>query len=292
MSVDNATPVADSGTTIDRQGSVDVNGRTVRYFTSSGFGEDRSPVVLVHGTGGSTYSHFPFLFPMLATAQPVISVDLATPDGPPEEGAVRLAEQVAAVIEETAGGRPVTLAGYSLGSVVAAATAASRPDLAGGLIMFSGWLKTDAQQRLRNDLWHRLRADDPDALRSFHVYCAFSAGFLAVCAPSDIEALIASAPFDDDTAKQMEINRAVDLTPIVGDIACPTLIVAGTEDQMTPYRQSKALFGAITDARFTDVTSGHAMVLERPAEMLHLATTFNADPHRFPAGTILPRRHP
>jgi pimeloyl-ACP methyl ester carboxylesterase len=289
-----STPVVAAGTAANVQtGSIEVGDDEVRYHDSVGEGAGRSPVVLVHGTGGSTRQHFSFIFPMLATAQRVVSIDLATPAGDPADGPARMAEQVAAVIEEVLPGRQVALTGYSLGAVVAATTAAHRPELVDKLVLLAGWLRTDAQQRLRNDVWRALRRpEDHDTLRRFSVFCSYSPLFLSLCGPDDVAGLLAGVTFDDSTAQQMEMNRTVDLTELAPRISCPTLVVAGTDDQMTPRRQAKRLFGAIEDARYTEITSGHAMVIERPAELVHLVTTFNQAPGRHPAGSILPAQRP
>ncbi|MGR6919878.1 alpha/beta fold hydrolase [[Actinomadura] parvosata] len=286
------TLAATAGGVNENHGSLHLHDLEVNFFDSAEERGDLPPIVLVHGTGGSTRSHFGFLFPMLAARQRVVAVDLATPQGPPEEGTARMAEQVQAVIEKVLPGRPVTLAGYSLGAVVAATAAGTRPDLVGGLVLMAGWLKTDAQQKLRNDVWRALRQSDAEALRRYQAFCAFSAPLLAMLSEGEIEALVSSFRTDDVMAAQMEINRHVDLTEIAPKITCPTLIVAGTDDLMTPFRQSKRLFGAIADARYTEITSGHAMVVERPAELVHLIAAFNADPNEYPAGATLPARRP
>jgi pimeloyl-ACP methyl ester carboxylesterase len=284
----------EAGTTsTPRSGTVRVAGVDVRYHDTAGERAGTAPVVLVHGTGGSTQGHYSYVFPMLGTAQRVVSVDLVTPDVAPEEGPARLAEQVAAVIEEVLPGRPVTLVGYSLGSVVATVVAATRPELVDKLVLFAGWLKTDAQQQLRNDVWQALRdSGDLATFGRYVTYCAFSAPFLDLMGREGVGMLVAGAASDDATAAQMRMNREVDLTDLVGRVVCPTLVVAGTDDQMTPPRQSKRLFAAIENARYTEVTSGHGMVAERAAELVHLVTTFNQDPERHPAGSILPVRKP
>jgi pimeloyl-ACP methyl ester carboxylesterase len=274
-----------------REGGLDVDGLTVGFADSLNGRPGKAPIVLVHGTGGSTRRHFPFLFPMLAAEQRVVSVDLATPEEDPAGGPERLAAQVRAVLDAVLPGERVTLVGYSLGAVVAAVTAASAPEQVGSLVLCAGWMRTDRQQTLRNDVWHALRST-PEALARFHVFCAYSAPFLALRTPAELEQLLAAARSDDDTARQMQINRAVDLTEVAPRIACPTLVVAGSDDQMTPARQGKRLFGAIPDARYTEITSGHAMVAERGAELVHLVNTFSADPTRYPAGSTLPPRRP
>jgi pimeloyl-ACP methyl ester carboxylesterase len=274
-----------------REGVVDVDGLEVRWYDSAREPENTSPVVLVHGTGGSTLKHFSFLFPMLAAQQRVVALDFATPDGDPADGPEVFARQVLAVLDEVLPGRQVTLVGYSLGAVVAAVAAAKAPESVSALVLCAGWFKTDTQQRLRNDVWQELRAT-PDALARYQMFCAFSASSLAMFPPAAVEAMLPMFYADDDTAKQMLINRSVDLTDIAPQITSATLIVSGTDDIMTPARQGKRLFGAIPDARYTEVTSGHAMVTERGAELVHLINAFSADPHRHPAGTVLPPRRP
>lgn len=273
------------------EAELEVDGMPVRYVDSQRERPGSAPVVLVHGTGGSTRRHFPFLFPMLAAEQRVVSVDLATPYVEPARGPEHLASQVRAVMEQVLPGRRATLVGYSLGAVVAAVAAAAEPDAVGALVLCAGWMRTDVQQRLRNDVWHSLRGT-PHALARYHVFCAYSAPYLALRTPGDLELLLAGAQSDDDTAQQMLINRDVDLTAIATRITSPTLVIAGRDDQMTPARQGKRLFGAIPDARYTEVTSGHAMVAERGAELVHLINAFSAAPTRYPAGSILPPRRP
>ena len=78
---------------------VEVNGTTVTYHEAGQSNRDYPPIVMVHGSSGSTAGHFGFLFPMLATRHRVISIDLANPikAGEPLE-LTMLEEQVVAVI--------------------------------------------------------------------------------------------------------------------------------------------------------------------------------------------------
>ena len=59
--------------------------------------------------------------------------------------------------------------------------------------------------------------------------------------------------------------EGVDLTPRLGGIRCPTLIVAGERDLMFPIEQSRALAEAIPGARLEIVPGApHGMVVENP----------------------------
>lgn len=69
--------------------------------------------------------------------------------------------------------------------------------------------------------------------------------------------------------------EGVDLTPRLGEIRCPALIVAGELDAMFPPEQSRALAGAIPDARLETVPGApHGMVVENPDAVARLLLDF------------------
>ena len=114
-------------------GEVTVDGVTVRYRVA-GPKNDRTPLVLVHGTAGSIDGHFGYIFPMMSYRQRVIALDWSEPAGDRLELA-QLVAQVRAVIEDAVPEGPVTLLGYSLGACVAAQTAAEMPGKVENLIL-------------------------------------------------------------------------------------------------------------------------------------------------------------
>ncbi|HVG10906.1 MAG TPA: alpha/beta hydrolase [Thermoanaerobaculia bacterium] len=71
--------------------------------------------------------------------------------------------------------------------------------------------------------------------------------------------------------------QGVDLTPHLGDIRCPALIVAGERDLMFPLEQSRALAEAIPGARLEVVPGApHGMVVENPDATARLLLDFIA----------------
>lgn len=69
--------------------------------------------------------------------------------------------------------------------------------------------------------------------------------------------------------------EGVDLTPRLGDIRCPALIVAGERDLMFPPEQSRALAEAIPGARLEVVPGApHGMVVENPDVTARLLLDF------------------
>jgi pimeloyl-ACP methyl ester carboxylesterase len=54
-----------------------------------------------------------------------------------------------------------------------------------------------------------------------------------------------------------------------GSVACPTVIVQGSRDAMTPLRGAQALATAIAGAKLTVLEgAGHMLLTERPDEVL------------------------
>nr|WP_237421918.1 alpha/beta hydrolase [Gordonia sp. SID5947] len=245
---------------------------------------------MVHGTGGSTDTHYPFIFPMLAGPQRVLSIDLADPGSPILE-LRQLEEQVIGVLEEVRADS-VTLVGYSLGAVVATSVAGQRSDLVDNLITIAGWAKTDGHQLLRNNIWRRTKNSAPVACAEFSAFTAYSPGFLRQL-PAEYQSFLVDAmKYDDFGCRQMDLNRKIDITDLAGKVTADTLVIACRDDYMVPPHHSRELFSIIDNARYTEVRSGHGVVLERPAELVHVISVFNAAPRAHPAGTMIAELKP
>jgi len=271
-------------------GFAEVNGTKVPFEDSINEGDGRAPIVLVHGTGGSPATHFGYVYPMLASRGRVIAITLVDPAG---RGTHELhisdfVAQVAAVMRHVLPATPAVLVGYSLGAVVAAVVAAEHPDLIESLVLVSGWAHTDTQQILRNDVWRELRSSGTDLIKEYSVFCAFGGPFLASKTREEIQPAIDAVVITPFTEAQMDLNRRIDIRESLGTVTAPTLIVASTHDQMVPVRHQKYLLGAIDDARYTEISSGHAVVFERPAELIAVIEKFIAAPAAHPAGSHIP----
>lgn len=270
---------------------IDVNGVSVTYHEAGQANTATAPIVLVHGSSGSTMGHFGFIFPMLAVRHRVISLDLAMPVKAGEKLELEHIEaQVLAVIKAACGDTPVTLLGFSLGAVVAGFTAARHPETVKNLVLLAGWAKTDTMMTFFNRTWFALRRAGVPEIADYTIYAAFGAPFLA---DKTVEMMTAGAmPLDDFVDAQMELNARIDISDLVGQIKSKTLVIAGTHDQMVAKHHCRQLFGMIDDARYAEVASGHAVVFERAAEVTRLVDRFNMNPDEYAAGDSIPAIKP
>ncbi|MBN2476473.1 MAG: alpha/beta fold hydrolase [Pirellulales bacterium] len=61
--------------------------------------------------------------------------------------------------------------------------------------------------------------------------------------------------------------RRPDMTPMLGQIDCPTLVVVGEQDAISPPGEMRELARAIPRARFAEIPNcGHMSPMEKPAE--------------------------
>jgi len=223
-----------------------------------------APLVLVPGLSGSVAHDFDFLAPMLARRREVIAVDLEPGDP---------VAQLAAAAPDGA-----TLLGYSLGATVAAGYAAAQPARVGSLILVSGWLAPSAKLLAYAGLWSTIHDD-------------------AVLAEVARQSMYSAAGWESSRPVPVDA-RSRGLVPCLSAsveadaITAPTLVVGAAFDEVAGRRQSRLLFGAIANARYAEIASGHATVHERPAELLALIDAFLLDPEAQPAGSTLAESRP
>lgn len=68
--------------------------------------------------------------------------------------------------------------------------------------------------------------------------------------------------------------EGVDLTPVLGAIRCPTLIVGGDADRTFPAEHSHALAAAIPAARLEIISGTHGLIIEHADRVLQLLLDF------------------
>lgn len=239
-------------------------------------------IILIHGTGGNTDKHFSYIFPMLGIHQRVLSIDLHTPNKA-DLKVTDFSQQVEALIQHAvAKDEIITVVGYSLGAVIAAQVAASLKQRVARLILLAGWAKTSSVQQLRTVIWQQLFTEQSAALPHFVNYCLYSDDYLSARSEQQVLDLARFVKPSLDAAKQRELNYRIDITSILPEIRAETLIVACREDRMVPVAQAKLLFASISNSRYIEISSGHALYIEAPAEVVQLINQFSQHPEQYP----------
>ncbi len=134
------------------------------------------------------------------------------------------------------------------------------------------------------------RADTPEktALRHEALELAAAGKFMAVC-HATLDLSIAKSRHNDTALKQAIIDMAVDTepdvwaqqihaiigradsVPMLGNITCPTLVVVGDEDELTPPELAREMAAGIPDAQLEVIKDcGHMSTMEKPDQLTGL----------------------
>jgi proline iminopeptidase len=178
--------------------------------------------------------------------------------------------------------RPIVL-GQSFGGVVALAAASRHPELASKLVVSSSLAKLRLDRAL--PMFERLGGPEVRAVaeRHFDELSDESAQeFLRVCLP-----VYNQKPMDPDVLARVRLNLDVgnhffrnefleiDLLPELGAITCPTLVLAGELDPITPVADAEDIAAAIPHAELRVFDgAGHGVFRDKPDEALEVIREF------------------
>ena len=161
--------------------------------------------------------------------------------------------------------------GYSLGAVVALATAAIAPQRVLSTTSLSGWAVSDARMRVTFELWNRLIAADPELFMRYAMADGFTVTALTMLEPM-LEAMIpmGAGTLAAGSGAQLELDKVLDITELLPAIACPTLIIGGTEDRWVDITHSRSLADEIHSAQLVELPAGHLAIQELASDVATL----------------------
>ncbi len=215
-----------------------------------------TPVVMVHGAGGSSATWYMQLRGL--TGLHCVALDLnghgKTPDRHPIDVRRSYLEDIHTVIKDYE--RPI-LVGHSMGGALAQLYALERPNDIRGLVLVG----TGARLRVAQVIFDMLDSD-------FESYVTAAATYMFAKGTSEsiINASLAEirkCPVDI-VRRDFVLCNEFDIMNRVKEISVPTLIIVGEEDVMTPVKYSKYLNEQIVGSRLAVISNaGHTVMLEQ-----------------------------
>lgn len=253
------------------------------HYTVEGSGP---ALLLLHGTGGDGFSHWGQLLRHLTPAHTVICPDYAgsgqTTDSDEPLQLDDLVAQIVAVAD-ACGQASFDLVGYSLGAVIAAALAARYPQRVRSLVLVAGFAGgADSRSELQFGLWRELIARDHAVMARFILLTGCNPQWLSAQPSAVLEKRVAAiVKFTNwaGMARQADLDARVDIRAELALIQAPTLVIAGSQDQMVPRALTQVLADEIAGAVFQELNTGHLMPMEQPEELALVVSDFTVLNH-------------
>ena len=235
----------------------------ISYSLHSTQGAGQIPLVLIHGAGGN-HLYWPPQIRRLSGSR-IYALDL--PGHGRNLGAGRQSisaymEAVATWMDQIGTDRAV-FAGHSMGSAITLSLALEHPQRVQGLIL----LGAGARLRVHPDILTGI-ADQANFHNTIQMIVEWN---FAPQAPPRLVDLARQRMADTQPAVLLGDLMACDGFDVIsrlGEIDCPTLVICGEEDRMTPMRYAQYLADHIKGARIEIIQgAGHMVMLEKPQEV-------------------------
>jgi len=254
--------------------NLEIDRRSV--FASTGgkeHGPNRPLIVFLHGAG-MDHSVWALQSRWFAHhGANVLAVDLpghGRSAGPPLTDIAALADWTGCLIASLGEGR-ASLVGHSMGALIALETAARHPDRVAGLAL----LGAAAKMPVHPDLLAAAKANSHIAVDMVSLWGLGSQATMGGnVAPGlwmlgNVERLLESAAPGVLHADLVACDDYRAGPESAAKAACPTILILGERDMMTPAKNGRALAALITGASVAVLQgAGHMLMTERPDEVL------------------------
>ncbi|QGN55872.1 alpha/beta fold hydrolase [Novosphingobium sp. Gsoil 351] len=259
-------------------------GETIWYKTT-GTG---APFLQIHGSAFG-HKNFAAMTPLMAEHFEVIDFDLpgygqsVGADVRPG-GMAGLAELVFEFLAAV-GYERVNLHGTSFGAMIGLSLAAAHPEVIDKLVLSCFLARYDLAARMMRKTWKRAALDSGmDAVTDLTSVAGFARGYYERAeaqAQFDEMYLAFAATKPEAFVAGTQIIEGTDLEPLLPNVKAPTLLLAGKEDNMTPFNPAPSGCGFATIAQVIPGAElhvlddcGHYLVLEQPEEATRLIVDF------------------
>jgi 3-oxoadipate enol-lactonase len=228
-----------------------------------------TPLVLIHGLA-SSMGLWAWLDQSQLEGVQIISYDLRG-HGASERpvGAHTLAKHMADLVGllATLGINKATFAGFSLGGMIAIELAASHPELVASLALLDTTATfPQATRDMFFEMASRASFNGMAAIADTFIERTFSPQYLQT--NPKVVATVRKGILTSDASSIAAATRMVakvELSARLSQISCPTLVLVGANDQLTPPELSEALTTGIHGAQLQLIAdSGHVTPVEQP----------------------------
>jgi pimeloyl-ACP methyl ester carboxylesterase len=248
---------------------------------------ERQTMLLLHGGPGFDHSTLATIFEPLAEELQLVLIDhrgqgRSDACTPAEWNLTQWVADLVELCELLELERPIVL-GQSFGGVVALAAAARHPDLASKLVVSSSLAKFRPDRSF--PMFERLGGPEVRAVAEHHfseLSDESAQEFLRVCLP-----VYNPKPIAPDVLARVQLKLevgnhffrneffAVDLLPELSAIRCPTLVLAGELDPITPVADAEDIVAAIPHSELRVFEgAGHGVFRDKPEEALEVIREF------------------
>jgi pimeloyl-ACP methyl ester carboxylesterase len=142
--------------------------------------------------------------------------------------------------------------------------------------MVAGWIRTDADEYMRNlfALWRRLGTVDAEAFGRSVTMTGFSRDFLNTIGRDEVEKLVPNMPPTPGTLRHVDLDARVDIRRLLPLVQAETLVVGCSQDATVPVGNSRDLHAAIPGSAYAEIDAGHVVFFEKPDEFVALVRDF------------------
>ncbi|MEV0975427.1 4-carboxymuconolactone decarboxylase [Streptomyces sp. NPDC049915] len=239
-------------------------------------GPEEAPVLILGPSLGTTWHMWDRQVPELAKQWRVLRFDLPGHGGAPAHPAGSVAELTARLLAtlDALGVQRFGYAGCALGGAVGVELALRHPERVASLVLIAASPRFGTADEFRQrGVIVRTNGLDPIARTSPDRW--FTHGF-AAAQPAITEWAVQMVRTTDPGCyiAACEALAAFDVRPELGRVGVPTLVLVGSEDQVTGPAEARTLVAGIPDARLAVVPgASHLVPVEQPAAVTDLLVT-------------------
>ncbi|MEV6624638.1 alpha/beta hydrolase [Amycolatopsis sp. NPDC051106] len=249
---------------------------TVVHYDRTG---DGPALLLLHGTAASREQWAPLT--AKATRFTVLAPDFPGSGRTTDRGGPITVEDLAAQAEavlDHAGAGAAHVVGHSLGAVVAAHLAGTRPSRVRKAVLHAAWPVTDMRQDAEFRYWLDLL--ETGTFARMLPLMAFGPRYWEQATPESNEQLVKTLEtmIEPGTDRQIAADRAVDLRAVLPKITAPVLVLGSAHDRLITAEQQRQLVAAIPHARAAEIDAGHGAPAELPDEFARIVLDFVTGP--------------